>query len=115
MVQRKAADQNVELNHFGVVEIREPRSTMRPMKKGAGSKTSPFEISRYSPKSSSRFNVSHLCDFEEPRCAHAAADTHGDHNIFRTPALTFNQGVPGHPITGHAKGMTNRNCSAVYI
>src|SRR6185295_6269082 len=52
---------------------------------------------------------------EQPCRAHAAADAHGDDDIFGAAALAFDQRVAGHPRAAHAVGMADRDRPAVDV
>ena len=44
---------------------------------------------------------SHLQDFEQPSCAHAAADAHRHDDVLGTAPLAFEQRVDGAARAGH--------------
>ena len=54
-------------------------------------------------------------DFEQSRCAHAAADAHRDDDMTRATPLAFDQRVTGHARAAHAVGMADRDCTAVDV
>src|SRR5690554_592818 len=56
-----------------------------------------------------------LYHFEQAGCALTAANAHGDHHIFGTPALAFNQGMAGKAGTAHTIGVTHRNRAAIHV
>jgi hypothetical protein len=53
--------------------------------------------------------------FKEPGSAHSAAHTHGDNDVFRSPAPTFDQRVTDHAGTRHPVWMTDGNRSPVDV
>src|SRR5690348_16738977 len=56
-----------------------------------------------------------LDDLEQPRGAHAAADTHGDDGEFRAAPLALDQRVTREPRAGHAVRVAQRDRAATDV
>src|SRR5271169_1447991 len=54
-------------------------------------------------------------DFKQTRRAHAAADAHGHHAVFRLAPPPFDQEMAGQSRAGHAVGMADRNRTAIDV
>src|ERR1051325_1863002 len=62
-----------------------------------------------------RARLTALQNLEQPRRAHAAADTHRHHHVAGAAALALDQGVAGHPRARHAVGMADRDRAAIDV
>src|SRR5689334_20294211 len=117
------------VQRFGLSECTSPATLTPPELRTNGSTVSTFSVATallaQITKSRAIHRITELIQqygnrresehFEQPRCAHSAADAHGDDHIFDAAAPAFDQRVAGHPRAAHAVGVADRDRPAVDV